>query len=183
VDGEKDNELGLLPLWQDEKEEVIVEIWVPVVGFDRYEVSDQGRVRNSKTGRVLKPGSLPSGHMQVALRRFGKNERRYIHRLVAMAFIENPENFPIVRHLDDVPSNNVIHNLAWGTYADNNADAYRNGRNMRGPKRRVRVLETGEVFSSISECARSIEANSGHVFGVLQGLRKRAKGLTFEYAD
>ncbi|GAA2851872.1 NUMOD4 domain-containing protein [Microbacterium arabinogalactanolyticum] len=106
-----------------------LEVWLPIVGYEGlYEVSSQGRVRNPLTGRILRPGRhSPQGHMRVALYRDGESKALAVSRLVAQAFVPNPEGYPLVRHLDGHPSNNHIQNLAWGDAAMNFADAVRHG--------------------------------------------------------
>lgn len=110
------------------------EEWRPVADYEGlYEVSDQGRVRSldridaggrRRPGRVLTPHTLRHGYLQVTL---PGRDHRTLHRLVAAAFVANPDAYPIVRHLDGVKTNNRAENLAWGTYAMNTADAQRHG--------------------------------------------------------
>lgn len=103
--------------------------WKPIPGFDLlYEVSESGAIRTLRSGRILKPQPNSRGYMRVLL--YGRNGHvgwRSVHRLVAMAFIPNPEGHPIVRHDDDDKSNNHAYNLLWGTQSDNMQDALRNG--------------------------------------------------------
>jgi hypothetical protein len=95
-----------------------IEQWRPIEGFT-YEVSSLGRVRNA-AGRVLRPGRCKSGHQSVVLGRSGGS--RYVHRLVAHAFIGPcPEGLE-VRHLDDDPSCNEWSNIIYGTRTENSQD-------------------------------------------------------------
>lgn len=110
-----------------------VEQWAPVKGFDSaYEVSDQGRVRSlhrivirsngwPKTicARVLKPGISSNGYLTVALCVNGKPVTHSIHLLVALAFIPNPREYPLVDHRDRDRTNNSVNNLRWSTYSAN----------------------------------------------------------------
>lgn len=115
------------------------EIWKPVLGYEGYyEVSDHGRVRRIAGGRGAKPGRIlrqntngPSGHLWVTLYRECVGEKFYVHRLVAVAFLDGPAG-PVVRHKDDDPANNTPENLAWGTQADNVHDMHRAGRARNG---------------------------------------------------
>lgn len=107
--------------------------WLPIKTWDKlYEVSTAGQVRSVVSGRLLKFETLKGGHERVKLQHRGKSIKVLVHRLVAQAFIPNPEDLPIVRHLDDVPNNNSVNNLAWGTHSDNFEDAKVNGK--RKPK-------------------------------------------------
>lgn len=112
-----------------------------MVGWEGlYEVSSLGRVRSlprkvvrkngspfTVRGEVLKGTVSVRGYPVVQLYGAGEPERKNIHRLVAEAFISNPDNLPVVRHLDDNKVNNARGNLAWGTQSDNLQDAVRNG--------------------------------------------------------
>ena len=103
------------------------EAWEETEYYGVY-VSDYGRVYNARTGHFLKPKPMDKhGHLGVALRINGRDKYVYVHRLIAKAFIPNPEGYPIVRHLNDDPSYNEVDNLAWGTQRDNHLDCIRNG--------------------------------------------------------
>lgn len=103
------------------------ERWAAIPGHEGgYEVSDQGRIRSGE-GRILSTGPDSSGYPQVSLRVGSKKITRRVHRLVAEAFIPNPDNLPLVRHWDDVKTNNHVENLLWGTQSDNVLDLVRNG--------------------------------------------------------
>ena len=101
------------------------EIWKPVPGYEgRYEVSDQGRVRNRV--KELAQTTMRSGHLTVHL---GK-QTHYVHRLVLFAFVgvlQSNVTRIEARHLDGNPTNNHLSNLRWGTVAENRADRRRLG--------------------------------------------------------
>ena len=78
-----------------------------------YEVSNLGRVRNSRTERILKPTIYNNGYQNVGLYKNGKDKKFLVHRLVATMFIPNPDSLPQVNHRDENPSNNVWANLEW----------------------------------------------------------------------
>jgi hypothetical protein len=95
-----------------------IEEWKDIEGYDKYEVSSFGRVRNKKTGRVLKAANN-GGYYVVGLSNKKTNSFR-VHQLVAKAFILNPENKPHVNHKDKNGLNNNIKNLEWNTIPENN---------------------------------------------------------------
>lgn len=97
------------------------EHWVPILGHERYEVSDHGRVRNSATLRVLKQFPNREGYLRLQL---GDRKNYAVHILVAKAFIPNPENKPEVNHVNGDKSHNYATALEWVTKSENIAHAH-----------------------------------------------------------
>ncbi|WP_395832298.1 NUMOD4 domain-containing protein [Cupriavidus gilardii] len=108
------------------------EEWSKVEGFNGvYEVSSYGRVRNSETGMILNP-SIPktrSSYPVVYLQKGGAHTKKgcFVHRLVATAFIPNPDARPHVNHIDGCKTNNMVTNLEWVTPVENVRHALRMG--------------------------------------------------------
>lgn len=92
-----------------------------------YSVSDKGRVRNNRTGYILKPTPFNHGYMKVNLKVEGTSITQQVHRLVAMAFIPNPENKPEVNHKNGIHDDNRVENLEWVTGEENRNHAYETG--------------------------------------------------------
>ena len=107
------------------------EVWRDVVGYEDYFlVSNLGNVYSKRSGKLSKQFRRKNGYMTVANKiggRCGKNVCFKVHRLVAEAFIPNPENKPFVNHLDSVRSNNTVENLEWVTPKENSEHAVKNG--------------------------------------------------------
>lgn len=103
-----------------EKEE-----WRPVEDYPGYYVSDKGRVYG-RSGKILNPSKNHKGYLYITGRK-EKNTTLFVHRLVAKAFIPNPENKPEVNHIDGDKHNNCVENLEWVTAWENSDHAYRNG--------------------------------------------------------
>lgn len=107
------------------------EIFKPIRGFeDQYEISNLGRVKSYNKSTLfhnepfhfLKPTITPQGYTQVTLYRADKSRvKKSVHVLVAEAFLENPNNYPCVNHIDENKTNNCADNLEWCTYSYNNA--------------------------------------------------------------
>lgn len=174
------------------------ERWGYISGIPGYMVSDKGRVWSERTQRFLKLKPLDDhGHLGVCLMVNGKPVYRYIHRLVAEAFIPNPENHPIVRHLYDDPSQNGVEDLAWGTQRDNMHDAISNGRSYtlthedryKGNKDRMTpVVATNAItgkktyFESQGVASRRLNIPQANIWKVMRGRRRTAGGYFFEEA-
>lgn len=163
-------------------------IWKTIEGTNgEYQVSDTGLVKTTKTGRILRPAVSRHGYERVCLFKMDRERRYRVHRLVAMAFIPNPENLPQVNHIDGNKRNNNVSNLEWVTNEENMHHAKEHGLRAGHEKfcesRRKRVIatniKTGEiiVFESILAAVKGVGTN--HVSAVLKGQRKQSKGYTF----
>ena len=108
-----------------------MEVWKKVKDYpELFEVSSRGRLRNSRTGRILKQYVHPHGYCHVATKiggRKGINVCFKVHREVAKAFLPNKKNLPTVNHKDGDKTNNNVSNLEWMTYSDNTKHAYDTG--------------------------------------------------------
>jgi len=127
--------------------------WKNIPDFP-YSVSNTGNLRNNKTGRILKPGIVYKGYHKYKLCKDKIGHNVSIHRLVAKAFIPNPDNKPCVDHVDGKPGNNHVSNLRWATLCENN----QNKRQVYGavPFRGVAKHLNGKFQAHISLEGRSI---------------------------
>ena len=166
------------------------EIWKPI-GYEGYEVSNLGRVKSYKydkiNGKIMKPYKNTKGYLQIDLQLDGrKRENRVhlsVHRLVAIAFIPNPDNLPQVNHKDEDKTNNCVDNLEWCT---NDYNAHY-GTHIERVAEKIRVPiysvdEQGNIehFPGVREADRIV---SGKEYGIsapismcLNGKRKTAYG-------
>ena len=169
-----------------------MEEWRDIQGFPKHQVSSEGRVRYKNTGRVLKGRPNSSGYLEVWPTH---NDRRLVHRLVAETFLDPPiEGQTQVNHIDCDRLNNRIENLEWCTPSENIKWGVTHGninpmvglaRATEVNKRPVRLVESGQEFSSLQECATYLGVTRGNISRVLTGERKgqRVHGYHVEYAE
>ena len=120
----------------------MTEIWKNIEGYEgKYQVSNLGQVK-SMIGqeKVLHPKKHRNGHLQIGLHKDKKRKTMYIHRLVAQAFIPNPDNLPCVNHKDENPSNNNVDNLEWCTQKYNCNYGTRVNRIMEAKKQQYKKI-------------------------------------------
>ena len=105
-----------------------VEIWKDCKYYEgKYQVSSHGRIWSIVSQRYLKPRIRQNGYCEVGLvAKNGKRKAELVHRLVAIAFIDNPNNFPVVNHLNGIKTDNRVENLEWTTQKENVRHAYDN---------------------------------------------------------
>jgi hypothetical protein len=159
-----------------------------------YQVSNEGRVKSLWFGRekILKGGKDKDGYLLVKLCQDGKQVMKKVHRLVAQAFLENPNNYEQVNHKDEDKTNNHVENLEWCNRSYNCNFGTRNQRSAEkrrnDPKQSKRVDQidpiTGEVirqWASTMECGRN-GYNQGDVSKCALGKYKQYKGYIWKYA-
>lgn len=156
-----------------------------------YSVTRDGVVRNDRTGHIKQAALANSGYYFVRLWVNGKGKNFFVHRLVAQAFVQNPENKPEVNHIDGDKTNNVASNLEWVTGAENKRHCREVlGKINRNPntkaannacKKRVRCIDTGTEYESITTAAKAIGSSQSSLSAHLLGWREKCKGLKFEY--
>lgn len=181
-----------------------MEVWnkVPIEGYEFYEVSNHGNVRNTKTGRLLKDTDH-KGYRCVTLSNDTKRLYVTIHRLVAMAFLDNPKNLPSVNHIDCNKSNNHVSNLEWCTQSENLKHSWLKGttkftENMRRAATRTIMAEVEKqkrsvvcmlndkvlaTYESASNAARLINGSQAHISDCCNGKRKHHKGYSWKWAS
>jgi hypothetical protein len=114
-------------------EDKIEEIWKDIKGYEGlYQISNLGRIksfRQNKEGKIRAVMKHPTGYSAVKLHKGDTHINKFVHRLLCEAFKENPNNLPLVNHIDENRSNNDLSNLEWCSYKHNSSHAIRKRRN------------------------------------------------------
>lgn len=162
-----------------------------------YQVSNLGRVYNSKKGRLMKLTKNNKGYLVVALSKNGKQKSFYIHRLVATAFIPNPNNLPCINHKSEIKTENHVTNLEWCDITYNNNFGTRTEKARKATKgrellkmtgsnnpraKKVRCVETGEVFDTIKDAQEWLGIKTG-ICECCKGKLEKAGGYHWRYVD
>ncbi len=158
---------------------------IPIPGNEKYQISNLGRIRNEKTKRILKKRLRTDGYEEIRLQIHSRKTSHSVHRLVAQAFIPNPNDFPQVNHKDKNRANNRVENLEWATQSMNIKHSIETG--AKRYKRAVwrRDLEGGNevIFNSIKEAAKVTECDSSSISKCVNGKQKTAGGYEWGYIE
>jgi hypothetical protein len=111
-----------------------MEIFINIIGYEKYAVSNIGRIINNTTGKILKPTFNKYGYTYISLCYPGGSKKNTIHQIVAKAFLPNPENKTCVDHINNIKSDNRIENLRWATISENGQNQIIGDRNKTGVK-------------------------------------------------
>lgn len=165
-----------------------IEIWKPIDGYRYYEVSNKGNVRNNNfhnTGRCKLIAQTPDnrGYPKVSLWQDNKRKCFMVHRLVAQAFIPNPDNLETVNHKDEVKTHNYVENLEWMSDLDNKRygtgiarRAKKESGSGNGKAKAVYCYELDKIWGAISEAEIDLEFKkdylSNHMAAHIRGERE-----------
>ena len=125
------------------------EVFTDIPGYEGYQVSNLGRVKNNKTGKILKP-YLTRGYLRVSLYNESSRKCKLVHRLVAEAFLPNPDNKSDVNHINGCKTDANVCNLEWVSASENMSHAHQNGLrpkiNTQGEKNGFSKLTESQVI-------------------------------------
>ena len=148
-----------------------------------YEVSTEGKVRNMKTGRIMAQSDNGRGFLYVVL----KKKSFRVNRLVAIAFIPNPDNLPEVNHKNENKHDNRVENLEWCNRKYNATYGTIKEKQAKAHYKRVKAThkKTGEVlyFDSITQASTELDLFHSNICACLRGTKKSCGGYLWEYVD
>lgn len=173
-----------------------LEEWRDIEGYEGlYKISSHGRVmslhyRKSKaeTNKIMKICNDSNGYKTILLCR-GRNDHKHhrINRLVASAFIPNPNNYPVVNHIDENPANNHVSNLEWCTISYNTSYGLSPFKRTLSRGRRVAQLDLyGNIINTYPSgrfAAKQLGLANTNLFSVLNGKQKTFGGYKWKYID
>lgn len=174
-----------------------MEVWKSIKGYEGlYEVSNYGRVKSlerivDKTHhvkeKILKNVQMPSGYLVVGL----SGKQHYVHRLVAMAFIQNQNKYPQVNHKDEDKTNNRVENLEWCNHKYNSnygTKIIRQSEKIRGiyntkKSKQVLCVETDTIYPSVNESERQLGFSASNIASCCRGKYNKMYGYHWKYVD
>jgi len=147
---------------------------VNISGFPNYTISKDGIVRNRR-GVVIYVSKSKKGYVRCTLSHKGKKQKPYIHRLIALHFIPNPENKPCINHKNGNKADNRIENLEWCTIIENNKHAVENKLNSAFRRPVVKLDWDGNVLKEYPSAAAAKKENKN----IWERLAGRAKNQDY----
>jgi len=175
------------------------ETWKTIEGFENYKISNLGKVisysQRNRFGLILKPKTDRYGYLAVTISNRKKPKYVTVHRLVALAFIPNPENKATVNHKDGNRKNNVFENLEWATVAENNRHSWRSNLRTIHPNTLKALHQSQKIkidqfdlngnfiktWNGLREAARGTNSLDGRICQVCKGVFKKHRGFIWKY--
>lgn len=155
-----------------------------IPGYEgEYAVTSCGKVWSYKSKRFLKPAKHNLGYLFICLSKNGISKQFYIHRLVASAYIKNPNRLNQINHKDENKKNNSVNNLEWCDSKYNNNYGTHNKRVAEKMSKKVICAETGIIYSSAKDVELKLGISHKLVWFACSLKYRKTKGLHFFYLD
>lgn len=160
------------------------ETWRDVPGYEGlYQVSDQGRVKNARSGHIRKPREKWDGYLQVNLSRNNRAQSMAVHRLVALAFLPNPESKPQINHINGKKTDNRAENLEWCTGSENQRHRFDVLKKRAGNKKPIVCTDTGRIYPSAKAAAEELGVQRSAISCCCNGSRSHTKNYHFKFLE
>lgn len=160
--------------------------WKQIEGYENYFVSNTGLVINTKSGRLLKPKNTYDGYCEIRLYKDKDNSKCVrVHRLVALAFVPNPDDLETIDHINGNKKDNRAENLRWLSRYDNlkrfwDEQATEEQKTRLANRKPVKCLENGVVYDSIKQAAEELGLNRASLVAALTKKTNKLHGYHFE---
>jgi NUMOD4 motif-containing protein/HNH endonuclease len=171
------------------------ELWKDIINYEGlYQISSLGRILIIKTKKIKKLSLTKMGYYGIMLLKDKKSKNFLIHRLIAIHFIPNPNNLPIINHKDYNKLNNNIDNLEWCTYSHNINHAYDNGKGTNkgkaltnsGPRKEVVLIRNDVIikqWKSLISAAKELNVLPSSISQCCRGIISQTHGMVFRFKD
>lgn len=154
-----------------------------IKGYEgKYAVTEDGQIFSYKSNRFLKPSNNGNGYFAVSLCSGGTINKQYVHRLVAEAFLPNPEGKIEVNHINEDKSDNSVSNLEWVTHKENINHGTRNEKVAEAISKPVYCVELNMTFPSLTAAADEFGISKCTISHCLNGRQKTAGGFHWKFA-
>ena len=164
-----------------------IEKWKDIPNFNGlYQVSNNGNIKRAKDEYIFKKNKNSRGYRIITLTKDKKEYSLSVHRLVAEAFIPNPNNLPQINHKDGNKLNNKIENLEWCTQSENMKHAYKNKLEIKSGKKVVQFdldMKIIKIWDKIIEAEKEYKIAHGKITMVCKNKRKTAGGYIWRYYE
>lgn len=166
--------------------------WAEIEGYEGYMVSSDGRIYSRKRKIIMRQVTARNGYKRISLKR---GQSVAVHRLVAKAFIPNPNNYPEINHIDENKINNSVDNLEWCTRKYNvnygsckrkrvlNTDWEKMASKLRKPVRRISADGKITIFRSMKEAEKETGVKNGNISKCCRGAVRTAGGCRWELVE
>ena len=160
-----------------------MEIWKDIPNLKGYQVSNIGRIKSLKfkNEKILKYFVNEIGYPTINLYEGTKRKQYRVHRLVAQAFIDNPNNYPCINHKNEIKTDNRVENLEWCTIGYNNVYGTRLKNVAKSKGIPVICLETGEEFDSAKAAADKMGLHRTGISNCCKGIYKTSGRLHWRF--